>query len=167
MKLIIEDLNTLSIQAKTFIKKHPELESKINAFENTFEIGDSIENSEYLLDILNDEKPSMPEEIPYGEDGAIFIDYQSITKPEYEDVSYEIENGKLMLKGWLVYSVGASKCDQYNYGHRPDEGAWKYQNDDAKVWITYWFGITFPEDEKQLEDIDAYKIEMEIVDECY
>lgn len=151
MKLMKEDINTLSEEAKKFLASNPSFTNKIEAFEQEFKVQDSLKTSKDLIDFLT-ENVYLSDYEREEDDGYISCD--SWGKPIIDNIYYSSDKENNL---WLTAEVhydgdGTSVSGWVNHTYW-EPGYYRHEND-VTITASLYLEVKIPD---AIEDYDKYE----------
>ena len=151
MKLMREDINTLSEEAKKFLASNPSFTNKIEAFEQEFKVQDSLKTSKDLIDFLT-ENVYLSDYEREEDDGYISCDNWG--DPIVDNIYYSSDNNNNL---WLTAEIHYDGDGIAVSGWVDDD--WYelpyYRNEDnVTITASLYLEVKIPD---SIEDYDKYE----------
>lgn len=151
MRFLLEDINTLSKEAKKFLETNQSFSSKVEAFEKEFNVNNSLKTSKDLIDFLT-ENVYLSDYEREEDDGYVSCD--SWGDPIVDNIYYSSDNSNnLWLTAEIHYDGDGIAVSGWVDDDWYELPYYKHEND-ITITASLYLEVKIPD---SIEDYDKYE----------
>lgn len=151
MRFLLEDINTLSEEAKKFLETNQSFSSKVEAFEKEFNVNNSLKTSKDLIDFLT-ENVTLSDYEEDNYDGYISCDDWG--DPIVDNIYYSTDkNNNLWLTAEIHYDGDGTSVSGWVDDDWYELPYYKHEND-VTITASLYLEVKIPD---AIEDYNAYE----------